>query len=432
MYMYPFTGYQPDVPKVTHGKGIWLFDENGKDYIDSTSGPMTVNLGHCHPDIIEAMEDQLKRLHFAYRFHFRSQEAELLATRLVELSDDNKGYAFFMNSGSEASEAAYRIALDYFRSRGNNKKTLALGRRISNHGNTIQSLTYGDDRARKVNLLNKVIDPAISDLRLPPYYDLHKPEGISSDEWLDICLNETFETIDRVGAEHIACVYAEPVTASSGGVLIPHPDYFRKLKAGLEARDILLIADEIVTGLGRTGEWFSMKTWKTESDITIIGKGLGAGFTPISGVMISRQIGDALASLSPPHFVGHTYSGNPLSAGVALAVLDTLENKIGMASVRSRGAYFGRLLQEMVGKEDVVAEIRGQGLLWAVETTLSRQRAEEFVKVGHQEGINLYPCRSSGKDGEALTFLFTPPLIISEKEMDELVGRFSRVMSRLV
>ncbi|MDE9447139.1 aminotransferase class III-fold pyridoxal phosphate-dependent enzyme [Xenorhabdus bovienii] len=431
MYMYPFTGYQPDVPKVTHGKGIWLFDENGKGYIDSTSGPMTVNLGHCHPDIIAAMQDQIKRLHFAYRFHFRSDEAEQLAARLVALSDDNKGYAFFMNSGSEASEAAYRIAMDYFRIKGNNKKTLALGRRISNHGNTIQSLTYGDDRARKVNLLNKVIDPAVSDLRLPPYYDLHKPAGCSSDEWLRVCLSETFETIDQIGAEHIACVFAEPITASSGGVLIPHPDYFRELKAGLKARDILLIADEIVTGLGRTGEWFNMRKWETESDITIIGKGLGAGFTPISGVMISKQIGDSLASLSPPHFVGHTYSGNPLSAGVALAVLDTLENKIGMASIRARGSYFGRLLQEMLGDADIIADIRGQGLLWAVETTLGRQRAEEFVQAGHQQGINLYPCRLSGKDGDALTFLFTPPLVISESEMDELVGRFSRVLSRM-
>lgn len=428
MYMYPFTSYQPDIPKVTHGKGIWLYDEKGKGYIDATSGPMTVNLGHCHPDIIAAMQEQIKRLHFAYRFHFRSNEAEQLAAKLIELSGDNKAYAFFMNSGSEASEAAYRIALDYFRSQGDNKKILALGRRISNHGNTIQSLIYGDDRARKINLLNKVIDPNISDLRLPAYYKLHKPADITSDAWLQLCLNETFATIDRVGAEHIACVFAEPITASSGGVLIPHPGYFSALKAGLEERNILLIADEIVTGLGRTGEWFNMKTWGTESDITIIGKGLGAGFTPISGVLISRQIGDALAPLSPPHFIGHTYSGNPLSAGVALAVLDTLEHKLGMETIRTKGVYFGQLLQELTGGLDIVVDIRGQGLLWAVETRLSRQLAEVFVQSGHQHGINLYPCRSSGKDGETLTFLFAPPLVITEPEMDELVNRFNCVL----
>ncbi|WP_197060483.1 aminotransferase class III-fold pyridoxal phosphate-dependent enzyme [Erwinia sp. 9145] len=413
---------------MTRAKGIWLYDEDGKGYIDATSGPMTVNLGHCHPDIIAAMHAQVERLHFAYRFHFRSNEAEQLADRLVSLSDDNKRYAFFMNSGSEASEAAYRIALDYFRAHGNDKKTLAVGRRISNHGNTIQSLTYGDDRARKVNLLDKAIDTAVSEIRLPPYYDLHKPGNISSDDYLQACLKETFDTIDRVGAEKIACVFAEPITASSGGVLIPHPGYFKALKAGLEARNILLIADEIVTGLGRTGEWFNMKTWGAESDITIIGKGLGAGFTPISGVLISQQIGDALASLAPPHFIGHTYSGNPLSAGVALAVLDTLEHKISLEAIRSKGVYFGRLLHELAGGLEGVVDIRGQGLLWAVETSLSRQHADAFVQAGHHHGINLYPCRSSGKEGDALTFLFTPPLVITEAEMDELVGRFARVL----
>lgn len=428
MYMYPFAGYQPSLPKVVRGKGIWLYDEDGKGYIDASSGPMTVNLGHCHPDIISAMQQQIERLHFAYRLHFRSDEAERLAEKLVALSDDNKGYAFFMNGGSEASEAAYRIALDYHRSQGKDKKVLALGRSISNHGNTIQSLIYGDDRARKVNLLNKVIDPLISDIRLPSYYDLHSSHDKDSEDYLSECLKETFDIIDKVGAENIACVFIEPITASSGGALVPHKDYIKRLKAGLVERDILLVADEIVTGLGRTGEWFNMKTWGAESDITVIGKGLGAGFTPISGLLISRQIGQALASLSPPHFIGHTYSGNPLSTGVALAVLDTLENKIGMEAIKAKGEYFGQLLKEMTDGIDSVVDVRGQGLLWAVETRLNRQLAESFVSHGHKLGINLYPCRSSGKQGEALTFLFTPPLVITEPEMDELVRRFTLVM----
>ncbi|KPY23112.1 Aminotransferase, s III [Pseudomonas syringae pv. papulans] len=427
MYMYPFSQYKADVPKVISGQGVWLFDEQGKGYIDASSGPMTVNLGHCHPTIINAMQRQVERLHFAYRLHFRSDEAEQLAARLVELSDDNKGYAFFLNGGSEASEAAYRIALDHYRYQGKDQKNVALGRRITNHGNTIQSLEYGDDRARKVNLLGSAIDPSISEVKLPPCYCLHCPMGKAPQNCQLECVTESLDIIDRFGADRIACIFIEPITASSGGALVPHERYMRELKAGLVERDILLIADEIVTGLGRTGEWFNMKTWDTEADITIVGKGLGAGFTPISGLLVSRSIGKQLASHNPPHFIGHTYSGNPLSTGIALSVLNTVEHEVGLQTIRHKGRYLRETLVERLSNLPCIADIRGQGLLWAVETTLNRSLAQKFIHCGHEHGINLYACRSSGKDGQALTFLFTPPFIITEGEIDELVDRFRKV-----
>ncbi|WP_340622025.1 aminotransferase class III-fold pyridoxal phosphate-dependent enzyme [Xenorhabdus siamensis] len=323
-YMYPFKNYHLDLPKIISAKGIWLFDESGKSYIDSSSGPMTVNLGHCHPLIIEKTKNQLERLHFIYRSHFRSNESEVLSKKLIELSNDNKSHVFFLNSGSEASEAAYRIALDFFRYQGKEKKIVALGREITNHGNTITSLSYGDLRARRKSLDN-ILDCNISRIKLTPCYCFQCPLDKSPETCKLDCVSESFNIIDKFGAEKIACVFVEPITGSSGGALVPHKDYMKKLKEGLIQRDILLIADEIVTGLGRTGAWFNMKSWGVDSDITIIGKGLGAGFTPISGVLISKEVSSVLAKQPIPHFVGHTYSGNPLSTGIALSVLDVLE-----------------------------------------------------------------------------------------------------------
>ncbi len=168
--------------------------------------------------------------------------------------------------------------------------------------------------------------------------------------------------------------------------MVPHKGYMKALKEGLSQRDILLIADEIVTGLGRTGEWFNMKTWGVESDITLVGKGLGAGFSPISGLLVSSEIGDLLASQAPPHFIGHTYSGNPLSTGVALSVLDVVANEIGIDSIKAKGHYFGQLLTEMLSGISCIGDIRGQGLLWAIETTLNQNNSEKFIKAGHKHG----------------------------------------------
>ncbi|CDG16703.1 aspartate aminotransferase family protein [Xenorhabdus doucetiae] len=426
-YMYPFKGFSPDLPKVVSGKGIWLFDENGKGYIDSSSGPMTVNLGHCHPTVIEAIKNQVERLHFAYRFHFRSNEPETLSLRLILLSDDNKRYAFFLNGGSEASEAAYRIALDYFRYKGQEGKIYALGREITNHGNTIQSLSYGDDRARRHNLLGNSLDPVTSSVKLTPCYCFQCPLNKLPDSCQLECVTESLNTIDKFGSERIACVFIEPITASSGGALVPHKKYMQALKNGLQERNILLIADEIVTGLGRTGEWFNMKTWGVESDITVIGKGLGAGFSPISGLLISEEIGHLLASQSTPHFIGHTYSGNPLSTGVALSVLDVLTNEIGMHDIKTKGEYFGLLLNEMLSDIPCIVDIRGQGLLWAIETNLHQSMSAKFIPSGHKHSINLYACRSSGKHKDSLTLLFTPPFIITQHELYELVSRVRKV-----
>jgi adenosylmethionine-8-amino-7-oxononanoate aminotransferase len=421
-YMYPFKNYSPDVPKVVAGEGIYLIDEKGKRYIDSTCGPMTTALGHCHPAIIEVVREQVGRLHFAYRHHFRCDEPEALAETLIELSADNKAFAFFLNGGSEASEAAYRIALEFFAKQGKPNKTLALGRTVTNHGNTIGSLTYGDDKARKQGLLGRVIDIAVSDMKLPPCYCFQCPFDKAPDSCKLECVDRSFEIIDEIGSDRIACVFLEPVTGSSGGALVPHERYIKEVRKGLQERDILLVADEIVTGLGRTGHWFNMSHWEAESDITVIGKSLGAGFTPISGLLISREIGETLADSAVPHFVGHTYSGNPLSTGVARAVIKVIDEEIGMAEIGAKGVYFGDLLRQQLLDTGFVVDVRGQGLLWAVETELSRNRSDAFIKAGHRLGVNLYPCRSSGAGGEALTFLFSPPLTITRDELSDMVS----------
>lgn len=421
-YMYPFRRYAPDFPKIVSGSGIYLIDEDGKRYIDTSSGPMTTSLGHCHPDIVRAMKTQLDKLHFAYRHHFRCNEPEELARTLVELSDDNKAFAFFLNGGSEASEAAYRIVLEFFARTGFNKKRLAIGRRITNHGNTVQSLIYGDDHDRKKGLLDRVIDRKTSDLKLPPCYCFQCPFNKSPDLCHLECVDESMKIIDGIGDENIACVFLEPVPASSGGALVPHARYMKRMKEELAQRNILLIADEIVTCLGRTGRWFNMEYWGADADITVIGKSLGAGFTPISGLLVSKRIGEELGDSTLPHVVGHTYSGNPLSTSVALSVIKVIKEQIGLEEINNKGRLMKSIFEEEFLAPGLAVDVRGQGLLWAMETKINRNEADKFIRIGHRLGVNLYPCRSSGADGSALTFLFAPPFTITRSELREMAS----------
>lgn len=427
-YMYPHPRFSPDLPKITSAKGIFLFDETGKSYIDSTCGPMTTSLGHCHPRLIDRMKAQIGKLHFAYRYHFRSDEAEALAAKLIEISADNKAYAFFLNSGSEASESAYRFALQYQEACGRPGKTIAVGRKITNHGNTIQSLTYGDDVGRKSALLDKVIDCSLSEMKLPPCYCFQCPFGREPSSCHLECVDRSMDVLDEIGSDRIACLFAEPVTASSGGALVPHPGYMRKMKEGLSRRNILLIADEVVTGIGRTGTWFNMPQWGVQSDITVVGKSLGAGLSPISGVLLSSEIGEAIKSSELPHTVGHTYSGNPLSCSVALSVIEVIESEIGLEEIVRKGNYLGQLLTENFLDTGIAVDVRGRGLLWAIETDLDVADASRFVKIGHRFGVNLYPCRSSGKGGKALTFLLSPAFIIARTELEDMAVAIRRTM----
>lgn len=430
-FMYPYKHYNSPNPKIISGKGIWLYDKNGKGYVDSTSGPMTVNLWHSNEYIIQKISSQLGKLHFTYRHHFRCNETEDLASKLVSLSSGRMSHAFFLNGGSEASEAAYRLTLDYWRSKGRNEKVIALGRSVTNHGNTVTSLAYGDDYNRKKSLVGKVIDETTLNYKLPACYCRHCPVQKHPDSCQLECVKASLAIIDDLGPERISCVFIEPITASSGGALVPHPRYLTQFYSELRKREILLVADEIVTGLGRTGSWYCIEEAGDGADIIVLGKGLGAGYTPISGVLINENIASSLSNNAPPHTIGHSYSGNPLSCHIALNVINYIEDVIGLPKIHEKGIYFRRQLDSMHQQFEFIVDIRSKGLLLAVETRLSVKLASEACRIGYDLGINIYPCRSSGDNGNRLTILFAPPLTITIEEIDIVVERFDTFLSKI-
>lgn len=297
-------------PMVARGEGVWLYDTEGKAYLDGASGAMTANIGHGVPDIAAAIGEQLGKIAFTYRSQFTNAPAEALARRLVDLSPPGLTQAFFVNSGSEAAEHSMRVALHVWRERAQPQKTKILGRLRSYHGMTMGALSMSGHDARR-----KDYGPLLHAFSVvPPAYCYRCPWGKVPQSCQLECAEAWEAAITAEGAENIAAIIAEPIVGSAGGALMPREGYFRRLREICDKYDVLLILDEVITGMGRTGEWFAAQRNDVVPDILMIGKGLSAGYTPMAAVLLRESLVESMRQGSGQAPFGHTFSGNPLSA----------------------------------------------------------------------------------------------------------------------
>ncbi|CAM4047845.1 aminotransferase class III-fold pyridoxal phosphate-dependent enzyme [Pseudoalteromonas byunsanensis] len=426
-----------DAPYISSGDGAWLYDEQGKSYIDGSSGVMISNIGHGNEDIAQIASEQIKKVAFAYRSHFRNRHAEDLASKLVELSQD-KSHVFFLNSGSEANDAAVRVAIQYWQELGYENKKFVLGRNVSNHGNTIATLSVAQNKRREE------IEPlwlSVTEHKLPACYCYRCPLGKSPDSCQLECAQALEKQILELGAENVAAFVAEPITAAAGGVLIPHDGYFAQIRRICDEHNILLIVDEVVTGLGRTGTWFGMHHFNVSSDISVLGKGLNAGYTPLSAVMINQRIYDVIAAGSHNLSIGHTHSGNPLSTAIASGVVDYLVDSNMPQVVKEKGVYLRDKLDTIAAKYPYVGDVRAIGLLSAIEFVQDKQTREMFPShvqlskrisaAALKHGLVLYPCRGlqPGERGDAM--LIAPPLNSTYEELEALFQRLDLALQEV-
>lgn len=412
--------FAEELPVVSHGRGVFVYDTEGRRYLDGCSGAMTANLGHGDPDVLAAMSAQAERITFAHRGAFHNEQSERLADRLSLLT--GYPYVFLCNSGSEAVETALRLTLQYWLERGEPRRSRFVSHAISYHGATLGGLSLSGHPQRRW-----VAEALLHGFNeLTPPYAYRFAEGRDDATFTGALAGEAARVLEAHGTT-AAGVVVEPVGGAAGGAITP-PDGYLPALAGLCRRQgVPLIADEIMTGLGRTGRMLAAWHWDVRPDLVVLGKGMGAGYTPVSAVLVSAELVDTIAAGTASVTNGHTYGGNPLSAAVALAVLDAVESRGLVANAAARGAQLRAGLTDLAQRHHVIGEVRGLGLLQGLELVSDRETRRPGDPVGsltralvvaaRDNGLLVYPATGGVNDA----ILVAPPLTVTSEEIDLLL-----------
>jgi adenosylmethionine-8-amino-7-oxononanoate aminotransferase len=409
------------LPVIERAEGVWLYDADGKDYIDGSSGAVVTLVGHNHPRVLSAMAGQASRVTFTHRGAFTSEPAERLADELAALT----GYpgVWLVNSGSEAMEAALQFALQYHCETGRSLRQLFLSHQRGYHGNTLGALSLSGHGRRRV--VERIAAP------WPTLPTPSRSAAVGEEQTLTSDLLAGVRAELQRTAGTVAGIVVEVVGGATLGAVLPPDGYLQGLRELCEEFDTLLIFDEVMTGLARTGRTLAAEHWGVRADIQVVGKGLGGGYTPIAATLLSAPIVEAIATGSRRVLGGHTYAGNPMSAAIARAVLTVVADERLTERAATQGERLGKMLEELASRHDSVAEVRGIGMLWGVElrnphgptgaaaATLTAQAADA--------GLIVYQATGGFNDA----VLVAPPLTISELELGELGTRFDIALSAM-
>jgi putrescine---pyruvate transaminase len=430
-YLHPFTDHKAMHAQGTHiilsGDKCWVVEEGGRKLLDGLAGLWCVNVGYNRPEIIEAIRKQLETLSFYPSFFNSTTEATIrLADRLAQIAPKGLKHAFFCNSGSEANESALKIVRFLHKLKGQSKKRKIMSRHFSYHGVTLATASMTGLPGCQTPF----------DLPLPDYIHAPAPYPYAANSPLDAeaygkwCLEETALMIDREGADTIAALFAEPIQGA-GGVIVPTASYLKGLRQLARDKGILFVADEVITGFGRQGEWFASQVWDLNPDLIIMAKGLTSGYLPMGGVMVSDEISHALSN-GGTFTHGFTYSGHPVCAAGALANLDVIEKeKLIPRVAQDIGPYFQEKLRAL-SSHPAVGDVRGHLLIGALEVVPREGRAAlaptsmigiKLAGLVREEGAIVRGIRDS--------IAISPALIISREEIDQLFAAIKRGLDRL-
>lgn len=426
-----------DYPMVEYGKGIYLYDIHGKEYMDGCSGAVTASIGHGVPEIAKVMKDQGKKVSFVYRSQFTSEPAEKLAFALKKLMPGNLNWTFFVNSGSEATETALKVALQYWQEKGKPRKTKIISRWISYHGITLGSLSMSghvERRKRFIPLLENF--PSVE---APYCYRCPFQKEFPSCNLF--CANELEKEILRIGSDQIAAFIAEPIIGASGAAIIPPQGYYEKIRDICNRHEILFIADEVMTGLGRCGKSVAIEYWNVLPDIVALGKGLSGGYAPLAAVMMTDEVMDPILNGSKLIMSGHTYSANPQSTRVGLAVIEYMEKYGLFQNSRLQGEYLLNEIKKLQQIFSIIGDVRGKGLFVGIEFVsnifnklpFSSQInvTQRVVDKAMEKGLLVYPA-GAGNDGlGGSAIIIAPPLNIKKEEIDKLIHMLKEVLKEI-
>jgi adenosylmethionine-8-amino-7-oxononanoate aminotransferase len=424
-------------PTVLRGEGCYLIDAKGRRYLDASGGAAVSCLGHSHPRVIAAIRDQVGRLAFAHTSFFTNEPTEALAQHLVDRAPAGfgRGRVAFVGSGSEAMEAALKLARQYFVEKGEMRRVRFVSRRMSYHGNTLGALAIGGHDGRRAPYKAMLMETA----QIAPCFDYRfRGTDESIEAYGQRVADELASTIEALGPETVAAFVAEPVVGATIGSVPPVPGYFRRIREICDRYGVLFIADEVMCGMGRCGDLFAIAREGVTPDIVTIAKGLGAGYQPIGAVMARETVVAAIAHGSGTLAHGHTYMSHLVACAGALAVLQAIEDEDLLGQVKRRGAELERALRDAFANHPYVGDVRGRGLFWSVELVRDRASKAPFdaalglaakIKARAQEiGLICYPSSGTadGRNGDHV--LVAPPFIVGKSELDELVEKLVRAV----
>ena len=419
------------LPIAAGGHGIEIVDSEGKAYIDASGGAAVSCLGHGHPAVNEAIRAQLDKLAYAHTSFFTTEAAERLADHLVEHAPPGLAHVYYVSGGSEAMEAAIKMARQHFVEKGEPQRRHFIGRRQSYHGNTLGVFAVGGNAWRREQFAPMLFE---SHHVSPPYAYRDGRDGEPAEAYGERLAAELEAKLAELGPDTVIAFVAETVGGATQGCTTPPPGYFKRIRELCDRHGILLILDEVMCGMGRTGTLHACTQEGIAPDLMAIAKGLGAGYQPIGAVLLSDKIFAAFRDGTGFFQHGHTYLAHPLACAASLAVQETLQRDDLLQNVQRQGLHLERRLRERFGNHHHVGDIRGRGLFWAVEYVTDRTSKAPFdpglklnARVKREamaRGLACYamPGAIDGRLGDHN--MLAPPFICTNADIDRIVERF--------
>lgn len=420
-------------PVIRRASGIYYWDNADRRYIDATSGPVCTNLGHGNPRVLRAMTEQAQALVFAHPIQFETEIGARLAERLCAMAGPGYERVVFSSGGSEAVEVALKLARQFACARGESSRWKVISREPSYHGTTLGALSLTGDIAAQ-----EMFGPMVRSMpRIPAPLGYRRPPNYTVESYAEFCADRLESEIREQGPETVLAFILEPVGGLSTGALVAPATYYRRVREICDRYGVLLIHDEVMSGAGRTGRFLAADHWGVRADITILAKGIAAGYTPFGATLVSEEFAQTIAEAGGIA-TNFTYFCNPLSCAISLAVLEEIEAEGLVRRAAESGAYLKARLCEIAECSSIVGEVRGIGLMLAMELVADKQTGDmlrndvvapnRFQQLALRHGLAIYARRTSrGRYGDWI--MVAPPLIITRDEIDDLTARLKSALT---
>ncbi len=421
--------------RAVSAQGIHFTDSDGRSYIDASGGAAVSCLGHGHPDVIAALHAQLDQLAYAHTGFFTTDVAEALADKLIAGAPEGLSHVYLVSGGSEAVEAALKMARQYFTEIGQPQRRHIIARRQSYHGNTLGALAAGGNEWRRAQFKPLLMQAH----HIAPCFAYREQRlGESDADYAARAAGELEAKICELGPDTVAAFVAEPVVGATAGAVPPVADYFKRIRAICDKYGVLLILDEVMCGMGRTGYMHACEADGIAPDLLTIAKGLGGGYQPVGATLLSQKIYDAFANGTGFFQHGHTYMGHPMAAAAGLAVQQVIARDNLLDNVQAMGVRLRDNLQAAFGQHPHVGDIRGRGLFQAIELVADRESKVPFDPVrklharikseAMARGLMVYPMGGTIDGVRGDHVLMAPPFIVSEADVAEITGRLAEAV----
>jgi adenosylmethionine-8-amino-7-oxononanoate aminotransferase len=426
------------LPKVAWGKGIYIYDTAGKQYIDGSGGPAVFCLGHGNEEVNEAIKAQLDRVAHGYRYTFTSDPLEELTALIADSCGGGLDRMVYTTGGSEAVESCLKLALQYHTARGEPTRRRFIARERSWHGNTLGALSVSGFRDRRLAFEGALVEASF----LSPVNAYRPPPGVRPEDLAAFCADELEREILRLGPEKVAAFIFEPVVGAAGGAVPAPPGYAKRVREICDRHGVLMIADEVMCGAGRCGTWRALEHDGVEPDLMSVAKGLAGGYLPLGAAIYHRRLADPLYRKHGGPMTGHTFTAHTATCAAGVAVQTIVKRERLVEKVARDGVYLMDRLREALGQRPYVGDIRGRGFFVGIELVADRETKEPFdpalqlyAKVRDQaleNGLICYPAGGNVDGVRGDQVILAPPYIATRAELDEIVERLAKSIEKVI